>query len=152
MTQARPQRNVDQAPERILASKYPWLLRWALHFVHKDLAAAEDLVQETFVRVLLSWDTLRDLHDLEPLLYSYLRYAYLDERRRGRSYAFQSLSTIDSDTLAISLRTFTLFDQIGIQNELRSILGFLLWRRRSAKFASIFILRFFHGFFPEEIA
>jgi hypothetical protein len=44
------------------------------------------------------------------------------------------------------------FDQIEVQNELRSILKYLLWTRHSAKFASIFLLRFFHGFYPEEIA
>jgi DNA-directed RNA polymerase specialized sigma24 family protein len=152
MKLVHPQRSEDPTPESMFASKYTWLLRWALHFAHNDRAAAEDLVQDTFVRMLLSWDKLKQLYDLEPLLYSYLRYAYLDERRRGRSCTFQSLSTIDSDTLAMSLRTSTSFDQIGIQNELRSILAFLLWRRRSAKFASIFLLRFFHGFFPEEIA
>jgi len=152
MILGHPQKSVDLTPERMFASKYAWLLRWALHFVQNDRAAAEDLVQDTFVRILLSWDTLRNLDDLEPLLYSYLKYAHLDEQRRRRSYAFQSLSTVDSEALEISLKTSTLFEQIGIQNELRSILAFLLWRRRSAKFASIFLLRFFHGFFPEEIA
>jgi RNA polymerase sigma factor (sigma-70 family) len=149
---AHPVKIADQTPEGMFAAKYAWLLRWALHFSHNDRAAAEDLVQETFVRMLLSWDKLHTLHDLEPLLYSYLRYAHLTERRKGRSYAFQSLSTVDSDTLAISLRTSTSFDQIEVQNELRSILTFLLWRCVSAKFASVFLLRFFHGFYPEEIA
>ena len=136
----------------VFETRYAWLLRWALHFTENDRAAAEDLVQETFVRLLLSWDTLRDPEDLEPLLYSYLRYAHLSERRRGRSHAFQRLSSADFDTLAISLRNSVASDQIEVQNEIREILAFLLWRKRSARFASVFLLRFFHGYFPEEIA
>lgn len=142
----------EHALRRVFESKYAWLLRWALHFTESDRAAAEDLVQETFVRLVLSWDTLQDLDDLEPLLYSYLRYAHLSERRRGRSHAFQRLSSADFDTLAISLRSSSTFDQIEVQNEIRQILLFLMWRRYTARFASMFLLRFFHGYFPEEIA
>jgi len=142
----------EEPPEHMFAAKYSWLLRWALQFTENDREAAEDLVQETFVRVLLTWDTLHSLHDLEPLLYSYLKYAHLSERRRKSRYPLQSLMAADADTLAASLRSSTLFDQIEVQSELRSILSYLLWRRHTAKFASIFLLRFFHGYYPEQIA
>jgi len=144
----------DRGPalQAVFEKRYAWLLRWALHFTENDRAEAEDLVQETFVRLLLTWDSLRDLDDLEPLLYSYLRYEHLSERRRGRGRAFQRLSTADFDTLAISLRSSSTLDQIDVQNEIREILAFLIWRRRTARFASMFLLRFFHGYFPEEIA
>jgi DNA-directed RNA polymerase specialized sigma24 family protein len=138
-------------PEEAFASKHAWLLRWALHFSQNDRAAAEDLVQESFVKLLLSWDSLTDLENIEPLLYSYLKYAYLTERRRGQNYSFQSLSTIDFDTLFIRLRMANQSDQLTIQNELRRIVAYLLMRRRTAKFASIFLLRFFHSYFPQDI-
>ena len=147
-----PIKNSGQTPEGMFVAKYAWMMRWALHFVHNDRTAAEDLVQDAFVRVLLSWNRLHSLHDLDPLLYSHLRYAYLTERRKSRGYATQSLTFIEQDTLAISLSAASSFDHIEVQNELRSILAFFLWRRTSAKFASIFLLRFFHGYYPEEIA
>ena len=140
------------SPESTFASKYTWLLRWALYFAQNDRHAAEDLVQETFVLMLLKWEDLEDTHNLEPFLYSHLRYAHLTERRRNRNYSLQSLSTIDADHIAASLRSTSSFEQIEIQDELRSILSFLLWKRKTTKFASIFLLRFFHGYFPEEIA
>ena len=148
----QPYERPDSTPASMFAAKYAWLLRWALHFSHNDRPAAEDLVQDTFLRVLISWDKLYHLHNPEPLLYSHLRYAYLTERRKGKSYAFQSLSVLDADTLSIGIYSSSSFDRIEVQNELRSILQFLLWRRNSAKFASVFLLRFFHGYFPEEIA
>src|SRR5689334_11644259 len=99
----RPSEDFERNLEGMFTAKYPWLLRWALHFAQNDPAAAEDLVQETFVRVLLLKDTLSDLDNIEPLLYTQLRYAYLTERRRGRNHSFQSLAAVDFDTLSISL-------------------------------------------------
>lgn len=143
--------SLSKSPEEVFASKYEWLLQWAMHFSQKDIAVAEDLVQETFVKLLVSWKTLRDLDNIEPLLYSYLKYSHLTELRRSQNHSPQSLSAIEFETLPMGLRTAKLSDQIELQDELRRIVAFLLWRKSSAKFASIFLLRFFHGYFPEEI-
>ena len=156
-TAERNARDRERTLQAVFESQYAWLLRWALHFTGNDRAAAEDLVQETFVRLLLAWDSLRDLDDLEPLLYSYLRYTHLSEQRSSQRQALARLSSADFDTLALTLRSASIrtaqnLDQIEVQNELRNILDFLLWRKQSARFASIFLLRFFHGYFPEEIA
>jgi RNA polymerase sigma factor (sigma-70 family) len=156
-TAERSARDRQRTLQAVFESQYAWLLRWAMHFTGNDRAAAEDLVQETFVRLLLAWDTLRDLDDLEPLLYSYLRYTHLSEQRNSQRQALARLSSADFDTLAVTLRSASIrtaqnLDQIEVQNELRSILDFLLWRKQSARFASMFLLRFFHGYFPEEIA
>ncbi|WP_420239598.1 RNA polymerase sigma factor [Telmatobacter bradus] len=149
-----PRESSKATLDSAFAAKYPWLLQWAMYFVQNDRAAAEDLVQDTFLRILSLRDEVSNLEDIEPLLYTHLRFAYLTERRRGLSHTFLGLGAVDFDTFAISLRRSisTSFDQIESQNELRKILIFFLWRRRSAKFASIFLLRFFHGFSPEEIA
>ena len=152
MQPARRNKNSEQALETMFTAKYAWLLRWALHFAQNDPAAAEDLVQDTFVRILLLKDPLCDPENIEPLLYTHLKYAYLTERRKCRNHAFQTLAAADFDTLSISLRTSASFDQIEVQNDLRKILLFLLWRRRVAKFANIFLLRFFHEFSHEEVA
>jgi RNA polymerase sigma factor (sigma-70 family) len=141
-----------QTPESVFASKYPWLLRWALHFSQNNRAVAEDLVQDTFLKLLLSWESLHDLDNIEPLLYSYLKYSHLAEQRRGQRYSFQSLSTIDCDSLGVILSNARPDGQLELQDELRRIVNFLLWRKNSARFASIFLLRFFHGYFPDEIA
>lgn len=143
--------NSKATPEGMFASKYAWLLRWAMHFAQNDRAIAEDMVQETFLKLLLSWSSLHDLDNIEPLLYSYLKYTHLSEQRRGLRYSFQSLSTIDFDTVAISLERARGQDRFELQAELRRVVSFLLWRRTSARFASIFLLRYFHGYFPEEI-
>jgi len=123
-----------------------------LHFARNDYAFAQDLVQETFLRILSARKTLTDLDNIEPLLYTHLRYAYLTERRRGRDCSFQPLAVAHLEALPVGLPPSSDLDQLEIQNELRWVLAYLSWRRRTAKFASIFLLRFFHGFMPEEIA
>lgn len=138
-------------PEGMFASKYSWLLRWAMHFAQNDRAVAEDMVQETFLKLLLSWSSLHNLDNIEPLLYTYLKYTHLSEQRRGRRYSFQSLAAIDFDTVAIGIARARMEDALELQQELRQVLSFLLWRRATARFASIFLLRYFHGYFPEEI-
>ena len=139
------------SPEGVFASKYEWLLRWAMHFSQNDRTVAEDLIQETFLKLLTSWKTVKDLDNVEPLLYTYLKYSYLTELRRNQSYSLQSLSALDFDSLPAHLWTAGLSDQIELQDQLRRIVAFLLWRKSSAKFANVFLLRFFHGYFPEEI-
>jgi RNA polymerase sigma factor (sigma-70 family) len=138
-------------PEGMFAAKYAWLLRWAMHFAQNDRAVAEDMVQETFLKLLLSWSSLRSLDNIEPLLYTYLKYTHLSEQRRGRRYSFQSLATIEFDTVALGLAQARVEDTLELQQELRQVVSFLLWRRATARFASIFLLRYFHGYFPEEI-
>src|SRR6202034_2478105 len=51
----------------------------------------------------------------------------------------------------LALRSTFEFDQMDVQNELRCVCAFLCWRKASAKSASYLILRFFHGYYPEEI-
>ena len=69
-------------PEAIFESKYDWLLRWAMHFTQNDREAAEDLVQDAFVRLVTSWPRIKEnVEQVEPVLYSYLKYCYLTEKR-----------------------------------------------------------------------
>ena len=85
-------------PASVFAEKYDWLLRWALHFTQNDHVVAEDLVQEAFVRLLVSWPRIKDnIDQVEPFLYSTLKYAHLMELRRSRRFNFQNLALIEFD-------------------------------------------------------
>ena len=135
--------------ESVYAEKYQWLMRWALHFCDGDREMAEDLVQDTFMRMLSSWATIRDVEHPERFLYTYLKYGFLRLRNADRKQSFQSL---DAD--------FDLLDRnvlssgpglIEWQEEIRSVVDFLCWRKSTAKSASLLLFRFFHGMFPAEI-
>jgi RNA polymerase sigma factor (sigma-70 family) len=140
-------------PEAIFESKYDWLLRWAMHFTQNDREAAEDLVQDAFVRLVTSWPRIKEnVEQVEPVLYSYLKYCYLTEIRRGQRFNLQELVLIEFDDLRLSLQEEKTADPIEVQDDLRRIIAYLCWRKQTAKSASVLLLRFFHAYFPDEIA
>jgi RNA polymerase sigma factor (sigma-70 family) len=144
---------VAPTPESVFAAKYEWLLRWAKHFTQNDQHAAEDLAQEAFVRLIVSWPRIKDnIDQVEAFLYSTLKYAHLMELRRGRRFNFQDLALIEFDDLRLSLQEEKTTDPIEVQDDLRRIVAYLCWRKRSAKSASVLLLRFIHGYYPDEIA
>ena len=150
----QPVREADApSPASVFAEKYDWLLRWALHFTQNDAALAEDLVQDTFMRLIMSWPRIKDnIHQVEAFLYSTLRYAHLMELRRGRRMILQDIELIEFDDLQQTLREGKNIDPIEVQDNLRRIVAFLCWRKRIVKSASVLLLRFFHGYLPDEIA
>lgn len=137
--------------ESVFIAKYRWLLGWALHFAQGDRAAAEDLVQDTLARVCMNPPELEQVTNVEALLYTYLKYVHLEHLRRAHRYPVEPLPLVEFDTLRLSLRENAAAEQVTVQNTLRRIVTYLTWRKESAKSASLLILRFFHGFYPDEI-
>lgn len=137
-------------PESVYSEKYQWLLRWAMHFCSGDREMAEDLVQDTFVRMLSSWSSIRDAAHPERFLYSYLRYGFLRRRSFDQRQSFQPLSSIDIELLEFrNDRGYT--GLMEWQEEIHAVVDFLCRRKATTKSASMLLLRFFHGFFPSEI-
>lgn len=131
--------------------KYEWLMQWALYFAEGDRSTAEDMVQDTFVQFAISDPELDDPQNVEALLYTYLKHVHLAYLRRLQKYPLQNLSIAEFDSIGVGLRQSPSASPLDIQNNLRRILAYLCWRKDSAKSASILILRFFYGYFPEEI-
>ena len=135
--------------ESVYAAKYEWLMRWALHFCDGNREMAEDLVQDTFVRMLSSWHSIRDIENPERFLYTYLKYGFLRLRSEDRRQAIQSVSVDDLDALERLPESGT--DLLEWQRDIRAVVDFLCWRKSTTKTASLLLLRFFHGLFPAEI-
>jgi DNA-directed RNA polymerase specialized sigma24 family protein len=147
----KPQLVTKSAPASVFAENYDFLLGWALRLTFHDRTAAEDLVQETFVQFVLLQKEVEDPQNAEPLLYSYLKHVHLAELRRSQRHPTQQFSAEAFDSLQLALREQDAAYSIAIQNDLRKIACYLCWRKEATKSASILILRFFHGYFPEEI-
>lgn len=137
--------------ESLFAAKYDWLLGWALHFSQGDRATAEDLVQDAFIRFVLGETKLRSTENIEALLYTYLKYAHLAHLRRLQRYPYEPLSIAEFDSAQLGLRESRGADPIEVQDTLRRIVAYVCWRKESAKSASVLILRFFHGYYHEEV-
>src|ERR1700744_655360 len=124
----------------IFVEKDEWLMRWQLYFGQGERAAAEDLVQDTFVRFSISHPELDHVENAEKLLYKYLKYVHHEHLYRVQKYPFLNLSIDEFDSLSVGLRQNPSVNPLDIQNTLRRVLKYLCWRKESAKAASILIL------------
>ncbi len=108
-------------------------------------------MQDTFIRFVAAKTEFKGTENAEALLYTNLKYAYLTHLRRLQRYPLASLSIAEFDSIQLGLRESQTADQVEVQDALRQTVAYLIWRKESAKSASLLILRFFHGYYPDEI-
>ncbi len=142
------------AAEEIFLTHYEQMFEWALHLTGHDQAQAEDLVHDVFVQLRLGGADFAAIENLEAYLFTVLRNLHRSQLTRAqRSPANPSL-LVEYDSVEAGLQA--LHDDAGQRletlAELRAICQFVCARKESAKAASALILRFFHGYYPSEIA
>ena len=140
------------SPEELFSQRYAKMLGWSLHLTGGDRGQAEDLLHDLFVLFALRQPDLEAIENLDGYLYTMLRNLHLSQVRRASRINFRQLSVVDYDSAESGLRTIDTLEQIQAQDDLRKVCGFLCARKERAKAASVLILRFFHGYYPSEIA
>lgn len=83
----------------------PWLdavYRFALRLTHHDRDAAEDLVQETFLRAYRSWHRFERGTNAKSWLFTICRNTYLHERDRLRTRRERPAGDVDTRVEAVS--------------------------------------------------
>jgi DNA-directed RNA polymerase specialized sigma24 family protein len=138
--------------EDLFIDRYERLLAWSLKLTGYDRQLAEDLLHDTFVQFTLSRPDLGTIHDLEGYLFAMLRNSHLSHVRRAPNVRTTSLSMVEFDSIEVGLRVTDVQDQIKVQDELRLICHYSTLRKQTSKSGSVLILRFFHGYYPSEIA
>jgi DNA-directed RNA polymerase specialized sigma24 family protein len=137
--------------EDVFIARYDRLLAWSLQMTERDRALAEDLLHDLFIQFTLNEPDLEQIANLDGYLYTMLRNLHLAQRRRDTRNRLEQLSIVEYDSAEIGLRTIDLRDQIQAQEQLRQVCQYACVRKDTAKIASVLILRFFHGYYPEEI-
>ena len=137
--------------EEIFVERYDRLLTWSLQMTERDHELAEDLLHDLFIQFTLNDIDLQKIGNLDGYLYTMLRNLHLAQRRRDTHNMLQQLSIVEYDSAEVGLRTVDLRDQIQAQDELRRVCQYACARKDTAKIAGVLILRFFHGYYPEEI-
>lgn len=137
--------------EEIFVEKYGLLSQWALRLTEGDREQAEDLLHEAFVQFTLRQPDLSAVGNIDGYLYAVLKHLHLALLRRAKHDPLRQISLVEFDSVDLALRSSYDVDRTEVQNDLRRTCAFLCWRKASAKSASYLILRFFHGYYPEEI-
>jgi len=138
--------------ERLFVRHYDWLLGWALTLTERDEQQAQELVHDAFIQFTLARPALGEIRDPEAYLYTLLRNLHVSQVRRAIRQRQRVISIIDYDSAEIGLRAPDAHDSILRRDQLCRVCHYAAWRKETAKAGSALLLRFFHGYYPGEIA
>ena len=146
LTQVQPT-HVD-----LFVEYYDLLRRWALQFTERDQTRAEDLIHDLFIHFTLARPDLDLIQNLESYLYVVMKNLHLSQVRRATRTPLRSLSVFEFDTVDVGFWASDPRDRMRMRDELVAVCQYACIRKESSKAGSVLILRFFHGYYPAEIA
>jgi RNA polymerase sigma factor (sigma-70 family) len=136
--------------EELFIERYERLLDWALHLTNHDQGQAKDVVHDVFIKFTYARPDLRRIENLDAYLYGMLRNIHISQLRRVSRGRVLQLSIIEYDSAAVGL--LDLAGRIETRDQLRRVCRYACLRKETSKAGSVLILRFFHGYYPNEIA
>src|SRR6266545_1617272 len=146
-------RRISASHRDAFLERYQGLHAWAVQMTANDQALAEDLLHDLFILFTLSQPDLSRIQNLDNYLYASLRNLHISQLRRATRGRFEQLSVVEYESARLSLHSVGHGrDLIQAQDELRRICQYACARKATANAASVLILRFFHGYYPSEIA
>ncbi|QEE28110.1 RNA polymerase sigma factor [Terriglobus albidus] len=138
--------------EAVLESRYDQLLHWGILLTRGDAGEAREIVHDLCLYLILTKTDFNRISNQDGYLYTSLRHVYLSRMTRASREALRFVSIGDFDNVHFALSGRDRSGSVLIQNDLRTICGYSVWRKEASKGFSYFILHFFHGYFPREIA
>ncbi|HEY2976261.1 MAG TPA: sigma-70 family RNA polymerase sigma factor [Pyrinomonadaceae bacterium] len=138
--------------EDIFIARYRRLTASALRLVEGQRAQAEDLVQDAFIQFTLKRPDLNTIESLDDYLYVMLRNLHISQARRASQSQTTQLVISDYDTAQMGLRLLDPQRRLQARDDLRRVCEYVTQRKETSKAGSVLILRFFHNYFPAEIA
>lgn len=111
------------------------------------------MLHDAFVQFTVARPELSSIRNLDNYLFGVLRILRVSQLRRDARQRLTQLSLIEYDSAQLGLRMLErASDVMQIQDELRHICRYACARKETSKAGSVLILRFFHGYYPSEIA
>ncbi len=139
-------------PNEALESHYDQLLHWGTLLTRGEAGAAREIVHDLCLYLILTKADFSRVANLDGYLYTALRHVYLSHVSLASREALRFVSTAEFDCVQFALAAKDRGGSVTIQNELRIICAYSGWRKETSKSFSFFVLHFFHGYFPREIA
>ena len=143
----------DEKREQLFTERYESLLAWAMGLTNQQREAAEDLVQDAFVQFVLGRTRLEEIENIDGYLRRMLRYMHVARLSRSAQHLHETaLSVADYDSGRLGWTAIEPPRRMQAFEELHQICTYACSRKESSRAGSVFILRFFHEYFPSEIA
>jgi RNA polymerase sigma factor (sigma-70 family) len=139
--------------EQLFTERYESLLAWALRLTNQNHEAAQDLVQDAFVQFMLGRTGLEQIENIDGYLRRMLRYMHASRMsRQAQRLHDTALSVADYDSLTLGWTAIEPPRRMQVFEELQQICSYACARKESSRAGSVLILRYFHDYFPTEIA
>lgn len=153
MAQSRQRWLRTDTLDDLFLTHYSRLVARAQQLVGRNRQAAEDLVHDAYVRLALRQFDASPVENVEAYLFMTLRNVHLSQVRRRQANVSATASIIDHESALAGLRSFaTDEERRGAYDALRQVVRYACLRKTTSTAASVLILRFFHGYYPAEIA
>jgi RNA polymerase sigma factor (sigma-70 family) len=153
LDQRRAASRPEEKREQLFTERYESLLAWALRLTNQQREAAQDLVQDAFVQFMLGRTGLEQIENIDGYLRRMLRYMYVSRMsRQAQRLHDTALSVADYDSFNLSWTAIEPPRRMQALEELQQICAYACARKESSRAGSVLILRFFHDYFPTEIA
>lgn len=141
--------------DQLFLERYDDIYKWALQLTKFNHELSEDLVHSTYVRFrnLHENSHLSDINNIDGYLYITLKNSYISYLRKNQ-YTRELTAPMVASYKPISDIIFMIDprEQIKVRDELLAICYYACLRKDSSISSSILLLRFFHGYYPSEIA
>jgi RNA polymerase sigma factor (sigma-70 family) len=153
LDQRRVAAQPDDKREQLFTERYEDLLAWAMRLTNQQRDAAEDLVQDAFVQFVLGRTRLEEIENIDGYLRRMLRYMHISRLSRSAQHLHEAaLSVADYDSCKLGWTAIEPPRRMQAFEELHQICTYACARKESSRAGSVLILRFFHDYFPTEIA
>ena len=138
--------------EQLFTERYANLRIWAIHLTNHE-STADDLVQDAFVQWMLGRTKLEEIENIDGYLRNMLRNMHFSRvSRAAQRLQETTLSIADYDSGLLGWTAIEPPRRLQASEDLHKICTFACFRKESSKAGSVLILRFFHNYFPTEIA
>jgi RNA polymerase sigma factor (sigma-70 family) len=153
LDQRRAATRPEEKREQLFTERYESLLAWALRLTNQNHEAAQDLVQDAFVQFMLGRTGLEQIENIDGYLRRMLRYMHASRMsRQAQRLQDTALSVADYDSLTLGWTAIEPPRRMQAFEELQQICSYACARKESSRAGSVLILRYFHDYFPTEIA
>jgi len=135
--------------EKMFLEHYEAALKWALIITKHDRELANDLVHNVYVQFERKHRSGRtfNIDTFDRYLYISLRNSYISHFRKNTRIRDMESPMDDPFVLSVDPR-----ERIKIEDKLYAVCRYACLRKETSISCSVLILRFFHGYFPSEVA
>ncbi len=136
--------------DEVFLKRYQQIYKWGMQITRHNRELSEDLVHEVYMQFTSVATDFSKVECFDNYLYVTLRNAYYSYLRRTAKQR-EHITSVELDIVEDHEHTSPL-ERIEVSERLFAICQYACSRKKNSVSACILLFRFFHGYFPSEIA